>query len=77
MPKHHKSTWALGMETLLNSEASPLKNPKGFSEMMKNSEMPVSSVITHLGKTARGRRHPEKPTDEERSEMRLAQMGGQ
>ena len=77
MPKH-KSTWALGMETLLNNpDASPLKNPKGFSEMMKNSEMPISAVISHLGKTARGRRHPDKPTDAERSEMRLAQMGGE
>jgi hypothetical protein len=72
----NKSAWALGLETMLNNpETSFLKNPSGFQDMHKHAEMPLSSIIMHLGRTAKGRKT--KPTDAERSEARLERMGGE
>ena len=71
----YKSDWALGLETMLNNpNASPLKNPKVFSEIHKESGMSISGMIKNVGRMARQRKNPQKPTDDERSQARLSAM---
>jgi len=76
MPRRPKTDWAVGLETMLNNpQASFLHNPKVFHELHKESGMPISSMIKHLGRTAKQqKREPSKPTDKERSESRLNAM---
>jgi len=75
MTHKYKSDWVTGLEVLLNNKnANPLKNHKVFGEIQKESGMPLSHMIKHLGKTSKKNKQPEKPTDKERSEARLANM---
>jgi hypothetical protein len=63
----HKSQFQIGIETILNNkEASFLKNPDIFNEIQKQSQMPISQMIRHIGKTKKS-----EPTEKEKSEARL------
>jgi len=75
MPRKAKSDWTAGLEVLLNNpSANPLRNPKVFGEVHKESGMSLSTMIRHLGKSSKQRKEPTKPTDAERSEARLSAM---
>lgn len=68
-----KTTFQLGLETILNNkETSFLKNPQTFAAIREESKMPLSAMITHIGKGARARKGKKnEPTDEERSKARI------
>jgi hypothetical protein len=74
MPR--KNDFARGLETILNNpETNFLKNPKTFNEIHNQSQMPLSQMIRHVGKTARrSKNERHEPTDAEKSEMRLKTM---
>jgi|APCry1669192269_1035402.scaffolds.fasta_scaffold07849_4 hypothetical protein len=76
MPRRHKSDYQTGLEVMLNNpDANFLKNPKVFNEIHRESQMPISAMVRHLGKTAKNhRKEPQKPSDQERSEARLSAM---
>jgi len=76
MPRRSKSDYQTGLEVMLNNpDANFLRNPKVFHEIHKESQMPISAMVRHLGKTAKKhRKEPEKPSDKERSEARLSAM---
>ena len=66
----HKSQFQIGMETILNNkEASFLKNPAVFNEIQQQSQMPISQMIRHIGKTKKS-----EPTEKEKSEARLNKL---
>lgn len=75
MPKR-KTDFAMGLETILNNpQTSFLTNPKTFSEIHSQSKMPLTSMIKTIGRGAKNNKgKPKEPTDEEKSEARLAKM---
>lgn len=74
MPRH-KSDFARGLETILNNpDTNFLKNPKVFGEIHAQSKMPLSHMIRTIGKSAKNRKKPNEPTDDEKSKARLDTM---
>jgi hypothetical protein len=62
-----KSQFEIGMNTILNNpQASFLKNPAVFNEIQQQSQMPISQMIRHIGKTKKS-----EPTEKEKSQARL------
>jgi hypothetical protein len=62
-----KTQYQIGMETILNNpQASFLKNPATFNEIQQQSQMNISQMIRHIGKTKKA-----EPTEKEKSQARL------
>jgi hypothetical protein len=71
MPKPPKSTFAAGLEVLLNSkEASPLHNPQVFRQILSSSGKSMNETIRYLGKKQKA----PKPNDDEKSKARLEKL---
>lgn len=67
-----KSDYHKGLERVLNNpKTSFLHNGDVFSEMHRQSGMPLSSMLRHIG---RGSKSNKEPTDKERSEQRLKEF---
>lgn len=63
----HKTQFQIGMETILNNpQTSFLKNPATFNEIQQQSQMNISQMIRHIGKTKKS-----EPTEKEKSQARL------
>lgn len=74
MPKHRKSDFARGLETVLNNpHLSPFgfNGPTPFREMMKASGLTVSETMKYVGKKSKV---SQKKQDEQRSEARLEKL---
>jgi hypothetical protein len=62
-----KTQFQIGMETILNNpQTSFLKNPATFNEIQQQSQMNISQMIRHIGKTKKS-----EPTEKEKSQARL------
>lgn len=74
MPR--KNDFALGLETILNNpKTNFLKNPKVFNEIHAQSQMSLSQMIRHVGRTSKKAKNERRePTDAEKSEARLKEM---
>ena len=74
MPKHHKSDFAKGLETMLNDpRTSPFtaEGSKVFKEIISASELPLTDALKYIGK---GKKKAKGPTDKERSEQRIEKL---
>jgi hypothetical protein len=66
-----KSDYHKGLERVLNNpKTSFLHNGDVFSEMHRQSQMPMTSMLRHIGRGSKSKQ----PTDKERSETRLKEM---
>lgn len=73
MPRR-KSDYVIGLETVLNNPKTTfLKQPAVFGEIVKQSQMPLATVLKTIGKGKRANK-PKPPTDAERSENRLQEV---
>jgi cytochrome c556 len=73
----HKTDFVLGLEAVLNNpQTSFMKNPKVFNEIYSQSKMSMNSMMKHIGKSSKNKKHKE-PTDAEKSEARLDRMEAQ
>jgi hypothetical protein len=73
MPRR-KSDYITGLEVVLNNpKTSFLKQPSVFNEIVKQSQMPIASVLKTIGKGKRNHK-AKPPTDAERSEARLKDL---
>lgn len=76
MPKHRKSDFTRGLETVLNNpQVSPFgqHGPTVFREMMKASGLTLCDTMKYVGKKSKGGKS-QKKIDEERSEARLEKL---
>ena len=72
MPPPRKSDFARGLETLMNDpRTSPFTDHghAGFKAVISESGMPLSQVLTHIGKGRRSTK-PKPPTDAQKSAAR-------
>lgn len=68
-----KSDYHKGLERVLNNpKTSFLHNGDVFSEMHRQSQMSMTSMLRHIGRGSKSDSKP--PTDKERSETRLKEM---
>ena len=75
MPPPRNSDFAKGLETMMNDpRTSPFTDSgaAGFKAVMSESGMPLSSVLSHLGKN-KGKK-PKGPTDAEKSAARVEKL---
>jgi len=69
-----KSDFVMGLERILNNpNTNFVNNPKVFEEIHKQSGMPLTSMIKHIGKKAKSKKN-EEPTDDQRSKERLSAL---
>jgi hypothetical protein len=68
-----KSDYHKGLERVLNNpKTSFLHNKDVFTEMHRQSGMPLSTMLRHIGRGAK--KENREPTDKERSEQRLKEL---
>jgi cytidylate kinase len=68
-----KSEYHRGLERVLNNpQTSFLHSGDVFREIHKQSGMPLTSMLRHIGKGSKNKNR--EPTDKERSEQRLKEM---
>jgi len=68
-----KSEYHKGLERVLNNpKTSFLKDGAVFGEMYKQSGMPMTTMLRHIGRGSKG--GSKEPSDKERSEARLKEM---
>ena len=71
MPLHRKDEYQLGLEKILNDpKTSFLHSPHVFREIHAGSEMSLSRMIRHIGKSSKQQK-PKPPTEKEKIEKRL------
>jgi hypothetical protein len=68
-----KSDYHRGLERVLNNpRTSFIHNSDVFSEMHKQSGMPITTMLRHIGRGSK--RESNEPTEKERSEARLKEL---
>ena len=68
-----KSDYHKGLERVLNDpKSSFLTNGAVFGEIHKQSGMPLTSMLRHIGRGVK--KESKEPTDKERSEARLREL---